>query len=148
MSTFSKPSLLYRSAARQAFFGYHAPSGVDPDDYFRYFLEERYREAKTEPALPKVDMTSTRLDLFVIAAGLLTYGRLDVFEDILDNIPPDRVKIRRLAYSLKILLPLPDALDPVEQSEAVKQWIRENSQHLKWDEEEGRFVWENKMNRH
>jgi hypothetical protein len=70
---------------------------------------------------------------------LLTYGRLDVVEGILDNIPSLR-SLRSLLAGVMAILPIPKLLDSGANPEAVKQWLREDRAKLEWVEEKGVFI--------
>jgi hypothetical protein len=48
--------------------------------------------------------------------------------------------MRHLAGSIKDLLPLPSALDPFENPEEVKNWVKTNETRLRWSEERGKFL--------
>ena len=47
---------------------------------------------------------------------------------------------KALSYASTALVPLPDELDPYDNPEEVKQWFRKNRDRLRWDEDQGRFV--------
>lgn len=102
----------------------------------RRFVEDLYRELKSGSHKGPKD------DIFLPAVDLFIFGKLDVYEDIIDNLGPRHIHFQMLlSYSTKYLVPLPDELDPYDNPEAVKQWFRENRDRLRWDEEVGRFVW-------
>lgn len=145
------PSQFYRNAVRQIITQYSTPADADPDIDFRKYLESNYIEVKKrfthfeEYGLSKSDLKVVRVELFVLATGLLTFGRLDVAEDILDCIPSSG-SVRRLTLALKAMLPLPEDLDPMKESDLVREWVRANAQNLKWNEQMGRFIKETYKN--
>ncbi len=111
------------------------------EDAFYEHLELKYKEAKQK---------NLNGDLFLIGVGLFTFGRLDVAEDILNNIPGGRGSVNHLAGVLK-LLPLPRdysplvsrGYNPLENPNAIKEWLRVKYSRLKWDESIERYILEN-----
>jgi hypothetical protein len=69
--------------------------------------------------------------VFVLAAGLATYGDLDRAILALEHLPDDRY-IRPLAGSLPGFLPLPPDLDPVRDPAAAAEWLRTHRKRLRW----------------
>jgi hypothetical protein len=45
-----------------------------------------------------------------------------------------------LAWVLKVILALPENLDPFEDEDAVKNWVQINRANLHWEESEGKFT--------
>ena len=72
--------------------------------------------------------------MYILGAGLLTYGHMEVVEDILDNIPDTKGQVRRCVLTVTTLLPVPTVLDPFRDTAAVKQWFLENRDGLYWDQ--------------
>lgn len=78
------------------------------------------------------------------AAGLLTYGHIEMVDVILSNMPPDTPPKRATGYCvaapsyvLSRLLPLPDALKTSPRSVVdavqVREWFEKHRGNLKWD---------------
>jgi hypothetical protein len=85
------------------------------------------------------EMRTARLGIYLAAITLLTYGRLDVVADVLENIPAGRHPARVLARSVQDLLPLATELDVLARPGAALAWVRENEARLRWSEAAGRF---------
>jgi hypothetical protein len=106
--------------------------GDDPDAYWHRIIEGEYERAKAN---------AERSLLFFSACGLLTYGRLDVVADLLNNVPAGR-RSHSLESCVKAILPLPKALrdldDPIVRR-AVISWVNDNRDSLIWEDEKGAF---------
>lgn len=87
------------------------------------------------PALVEADS----FGMFVIASGLLAFGRLAVVPDIINNMPKTG-NVRRLALVIPALLPLPDTLDPLTQAQGVLDWLKDHHDQLIWDATLERFI--------
>jgi hypothetical protein len=142
-------SRVFRRAAEQMLRRYEAPQTADEQakaESFREFLEFAYQEIKGRLASPTEENSSENMklaaqgSLFRVAAGLLTYGRLDVVDDIVNYVPPPTAGMRRLAWVLNNLMPMPKELDPLEDIEAVRQWIETHREKLRWDEKAEKFI--------
>ncbi|MEL7244303.1 MAG: hypothetical protein AAGM40_18505 [Cyanobacteria bacterium J06573_2] len=121
-------------------------SGTDDDLYQIYESEyekqkNRILQAITEGKSEDV-IASHNLFLFIMAAGLFTFGRLDVYQDILDNIPHRLVRWKGLSYVITRLLPTPTYLDPLENPTEIAQWIKTKESKLKWDESLEKYILE------
>jgi hypothetical protein len=143
------PASFFREAVRQLCARYEAPQNRDAEsqyEAFRVFLEQSYQTAiqRYEQSIANNDtegrIRANQLGRFMLAVGLLTYGRVDVVEDILDNMPLPEATIGRLAWVLKGLMPMPEDLDPLKDIEAVRKWVLENKSRLKWDERSEKYV--------
>lgn len=92
--------------------------------------------------------------LAIVAAGLLTYGRLDMAGYILANLPPHRMEMDTFAGSGNVLafriaaslLPLPERLrsymewyDGSPVGDEVRQWFATHRLRLAWDAERQQF---------
>jgi hypothetical protein len=77
--------------------------------------------------------------IFLLAVALLTYGRLEVVADILENMPGERNPARHLARVVDDLLPLPQGMDAVARTGEVLAWVRAHGDELRWNEDAGRF---------
>lgn len=109
----------YRDMVRSdlELFRHPIPHSSNPDIAFCSYLETLYDEAKgrllrlLEQKASNSTIRDERFCLFVYGAGLFTFGRLDVAEDILAGIPfMGQGGIRRLAWVLNVLLPMPKRL--------------------------------------
>ncbi|MEO0933656.1 MAG: hypothetical protein AAFY21_07825 [Cyanobacteria bacterium J06641_2] len=122
---------------------------LQTDAAFYHELQNLYQEykreilAKTNEGVPDSDIKGFRNGLFVLSVGLFCFGRLDVAEDILDNIPGGRGNINRFAYVLNRLLPAPSDLNCVNNPMEFKQWLRKNRSQVRWDENLERYILEN-----
>lgn len=143
------PARFYRDATRQVCVRYQPPlnSGTQDDAHFLSYLEQRYQEEKEHIArlkhdgLPKQEEPLACLGLLMLAVGLFTYGRLDVVDDILNSIPPPKLRVGRLAWCLHGMLPLPDSIGNVQQdTAAVKTWFDSHKAALQWDETRGVYT--------
>ena len=139
------PSRFYRRAVRQICTQYRPAPDADPDGDFHDYLRSSYEAEKARLAALEAEPDKhpaslrTRDGQFIFAAGLLAYGQLDVAEDLLD-FPPPSGAIRNLALALKALLPLPGDLDPLQDAEGVRAWLRQCGDRLSWNEDKGLFV--------
>lgn len=106
------------------------------------YLEEVFQVNKkklTEHTVEAESSASIRSTLFVVGVGLLTYGRLDVLRDVLDNIPVEG-RVKRLANVVKTLLPLPERLGLVDPSQ-ILDWVANQKENLVWDDNSLKFVY-------
>src|SRR5262245_41275494 len=103
--------------ARDICVNFHSQTAEEEDNEFHEYLLTNYHQSK------KANVSS---EVFVLAAGLLTYGHIEVVDDILNNIPAGKGHVRRLAWTVSTLLPVPDEMDPLKDFEAVKRWFKEN----------------------
>ena len=92
-----------------------------------------------------------RLGRHIFATGLLAHGQLEAAETILDSIPlPQEDPGGKVLFfgsnALRAMLPLPDELRgevgwySQVRIEAVRTWLHQHRDELKWDEVRGRFV--------
>jgi len=121
-------------------------SGTDDDLYKIYDSEykkekSRILQAITEGKSEDV-IASHNLFLFIMAVGLFSFGRLDVYQDILDNIPHTLVRWKGFSYVITRLLPTPADLDPLENPDEIAEWIKAKYSKLKWDESLEKYVLE------
>ena len=77
--------------------------------------------------------------LCLAALGLLTFGNLNVVEDVLDNIEAFAKTPARYYVLLAELLPLPQEMFPRGKMDAVRGWMSQNKEVLSWDEQKERF---------
>lgn len=103
---------------------------------YRAFLEQHLLAAQRDLSAAEAlgDPARVRAEqgaVFVIAAGLGTFGDLDRVILALDHLPGPRY-VRQLAGSLRGLLPLPPELDPVRDAAEVATWLRAQRTRLRW----------------
>lgn len=126
----------------------HYRFSPDANDLYEH-LESEYEKAKNrisalfDSGESQSIIKSHKNGLFIISVGLFAYGRLDVAEDILNNIPGGRGSINHLAGVLKRLLPLPSGYSPRDNPNAIKEWLRVKRSRLRWDELAERYILEN-----
>jgi hypothetical protein len=143
-SSNAKPSLHWRGVLRSAM----CRPPTDEQEFFEfctttYADEKRALEETLARGASERDISGARLGVYVIALVLLTYGRLDVIGDVLENVPPDCHPANRgLAPAVDRLIPVPAGLHAGTSPRDVLGWILANESHLRWDEDAGRFVLE------
>jgi hypothetical protein len=138
------PGQFYREAVRKICTQYCPPPDTDPDTEFRKYLERHYEEEKerftnlVDQGVSESELAVVRNGLFVLAVGLLAFGRLDVAEDVLSNIPSSG-SVRRLVLAFRAMMPLPENLDPIKEPEQFRAWLQANETTLRWNEQIGRY---------
>lgn len=121
---------------------FNPPESADLNDELLRFLEGKWEQWLHEARGPQFNATA------VVAAGLLTFGRLEMADYIVANLPPERIKLDhgcgwcnavapRIAASL---LPLPDRLRAYMEwyegsalADEVRSWLAANRSRLRWD---------------
>ena len=73
---------------------------------------------------------------------MFTFGRLDVYQDILDNIPHRLVRWKGFSYVITTLLPTPAHLGPLKNPDEIAEWIKAKYSKLKWDESLEKYILE------
>ena len=68
----------------------------------------------------------------------MTFGRLDVVPDILNNIPASG-RVRRLANVVIFTLPLPKNWSTHDDSKEIIEWVKKHQDKLVWNEETLKF---------
>jgi hypothetical protein len=147
-----RPGKLYRDAVRDVCTNFRPKPGQDPDASFREFLEASLAEERatlqkllSQRLAAAEDLYISRTGIFVAAAGLVAHGRADVINDVLESALElygegrSRPDIRKLAWVLKALLPLPEGLDPETDPQRFRLWMQANAQHLMWHPSEDRY---------
>ena len=137
------PAQSWRKTLRSGFSAYRPPKESDASEHFRGFVEQAYCEEKDRLARQSADGSGEALgrnSVYLLALVLLTYGRLDVVEDILENIPSPHVPARALARCVQHLLPM-EGLDVLTETPAALLWYRTYRDRLWWDESAGIFRW-------
>jgi hypothetical protein len=81
--------------------------------------------------------TAQGMARFVMAVALLTFGHVDVVDEILANLPPVGHPARILARSVDALLPTNG--DTLRDPDAVRAWFVEHRDRLSWNEQRGQF---------
>jgi hypothetical protein len=124
---------------------FNPPEGTDLKAAFREHLEGLWARWLPEATGPQFN------GMAVVAAGLLTYGRLDMAAYILDHLPDHFVMEgfcnRTARYVVAVVLPLPAELCGWPQwiagspeAEAVQSWFAANRALLRWEPLSGKFV--------
>jgi hypothetical protein len=133
-------SELYRTSVKQLCRHFSAPEGIDPDKAFFDYLEENYNQSKrhwTEHLFEsETEKQAAQNALFVFAVGVFACGKIEAASDIVLHLPSSG-DIRRLALSLKALLPIPDDLDPLKDRQRMMQWLEVHANAMRWDESIG-----------
>ncbi|MGB3760951.1 MAG: hypothetical protein WBA07_32030 [Rivularia sp. (in: cyanobacteria)] len=123
-------------------------SGTDDDLYKIYESEYEKENSRLLQLIAEKESEHLRtsysynLFLFIMAVGLFTFGRLDVYQDILDNIPHRLVRWKGLSYVITRLLPTPAHLDPLQNPAEIAEWIKAKEPKLKWDESLEKYILE------
>lgn len=121
-------------------------SGTDNDLYKIYDFEYEKEKSRLLQLITKKEPehlgASYNLCLFIMAVGLFSFGRLDVYQDILDNIPHRLVRWKGLSYVITTLVPIPAYLDPLENAANIAEWIKAKESKLKWDESLEKYILE------
>lgn len=135
-----RPDLYWRDVVRRGFSQFR-PTSADPEADFLAYVEGLYRQEKgrNERLPARGEAQGANLSLYTLAVALLTYGRIEVVEDLLRNLPPDRHPARVLARSVDALIPLATNLNPLANPEATLAWINEHRPRLRWAPAEGHF---------
>jgi hypothetical protein len=103
-------------------------------------------EARSNPPKPNVDMAT-------VAAGLLTFGRLEMAEVVLENMLPEFWTDHYCGWCNVLPMVIFDRLLPMSKGicrsslaggridiEAARDWLHANQSLLQWDREQERFV--------
>lgn len=123
---------------------------MDLDIYMRRKAEEWFHDskvnyAKNSPNLRKeICLASYGVPVFVSGLLLLTYGELNVLDEVLEYIPPlDRHPVMFLS-KLYLLMPIPWRGDQfpyrAEDLEYITNWVKQYKDRLVWDEHETCYV--------
>jgi hypothetical protein len=137
-----KPAVYWRGVLRSAM--PRAP--IEDGEFFEFCTTTHADEKRTladtlERSPTARDVSGARLGVYVVSLALLTYGRLDVIGDVLENMPPRLHPANRgLAWAVDRLFPLPTGMHAGATPREVLGWIPANESHLRWDEEAGRFA--------
>jgi hypothetical protein len=135
------PALYYRSSVRLQFRAFEPSSDLNEETEFRLWLEKTYEDAKKNIPSKKWNDIKNTTTLFLSAIGLLTFGNLATIPDILDCIPfIEYLSTRQIGWVLKVILPLPEDLNPLYHIDALKFWLQKNSPNLHFEGSEGKFV--------
>ncbi|MDY6897200.1 MAG: hypothetical protein SWZ49_03880 [Cyanobacteriota bacterium] len=121
-------------------------SGTDDDLYQIYESEYQKQKSRILQVIAEGKsedvIASNNLFLFIMAVGLFTFGRLDVYQDILNNIPHRLVRWKGFSYVITRLLPTPAHLDPLENPDKIAEWIEAKEPKLKWDKSLEKYILE------
>lgn len=109
---------------------------ADDREFYDYIVSqyatERERLADTVArAAPASEVAGARTSVYILALALVTYGRLDVIADVLDNmLPPAHPTNRALAHEIKALIPIPPHLHAGTSPSETLEWIRAHASRL------------------
>lgn len=121
----------------------------DDMDQFHDLLAAYHQRARDE--LANLDPDDESYDrwhkswndaVFFTAAGLFAFGHFDVFTDMLDHLPmpPEDNPVFQLVTMLANLTPYPDSPDFTSDTAAIRQWLEDHRDQLRWDEEAERYL--------
>ena len=130
------PARLYRDAVKSLFL-YAAAEALADDAAFRSFLDAEYRICRARLA-QEPDDAGERVSLFIVATGLLAFGRTDVIDDVL-SAPPLSGGVARLTMAPWALLPVPDDIRDASDLGRLKDWLSAYADRLAFSETSGRF---------
>jgi hypothetical protein len=144
----SSPARIYRKAVRSFLESvrHKLPPSSDAEIELEAYLDALYTQLKEQLTQLVVDNTSEaiiqgeKVGIFIIASGLFAFGHLDVAHDILSGIPSGQADLRRLAWVLKALLPMPKYYDPLINPSDVQVWLIDWQDRLQWDGKLEKFV--------
>ena len=112
------------------------------EEYFQNLYiqqQQRVTELRARNAQQSAIETQ-KLGVFILASGLFTFGRLELADVILDNTPHPKGDVVYLTSVLKALLPIPQELDPLQNPDTVKAWIKAHQHQLQWNPKLEKFV--------
>ena len=135
------PACYWRQVLRSGVSAYRPLAGADHDEHFRQFVEKAYSDEKERLGRKlncDPDPDTASISLYILSLILLTYGRIDVVTDILENLPSSTVPARTLARCVQQLLPM-EGLDVLADTPAALDWYRAHRDRLRWDEPAGLF---------
>jgi hypothetical protein len=139
------PAKHWRSMMMQIAYMGDRPNNMSEDDYFLEKSEQEHNASHQE--LERIlaeggDPTGrgVRNGIYLSAIALLTYGRIDVVGDILNNLPPQFTNMYQLHRVVDALIPVPSSLRTIQDKDAVMTWVRDNIDNLKWNDEKGKFI--------
>ena len=130
---------------------YHLP--LPPEDANLDEVVLRHLEGIWQRELPRA--TGPQFNhLAVVAAGLLTFGRLEMADYVLENLPPHRIEMDMFAgwgnvFAFRVtaaVIPVPEPLrdhmhwfEGSDTAKAVRAWFAQNRDRLEWNATERRF---------
>lgn len=135
------PAIHWRGVLRAAM--YRAPA--DDHEFLAFCMaahadEKRLLAEMLARNASDREISGARVAVYILSLALLTYGRIDVIGDVLENMPPPLHPANRgLAFAVDRLFPLPTGMHAGSAPLDVLAWIRANESHMRWDELAGRF---------
>ena len=139
------PASFYRGLTVEALRSLaHAQMDLELIPFMRRLFDAELADAASIRGLPPEhpDVRPALLMPFVLGAGLLAAGQLDVLDAVLDGIDiinPSEGSIRDLRWVVRSLLPLPPEIANSAGTAAVRAWLGDNRGRLVWDEREERY---------
>jgi hypothetical protein len=148
------PVLWYRDTIRIVVYQTKVAPGPyeDMDARFYALLKRDYAQMKANLVGMLQHPTSDnqrlayQLGVAITAVGLLTYGELEVAEDIFQALPHSpRRSLRVPPYnfilgSLSALLPVPKSIDVLADPEAAVSWLRTHQSRIRWKETSNEYL--------
>jgi hypothetical protein len=78
--------------------------------------------------------------MFVVAILLISYGRIDLIEDMLELYKYQVSPLKRESSIILEVVPMPYRLEGDERATKNLDWFRANKDRLCWDAEHERFA--------
>jgi len=132
----AKPSDSFREAARTGLQELAKAGSVLPvpgKNEFQKYLARTLENATRQD-------TETK---YYCAVGLLSYGVIDAFDVLLENLPMSEGTAWGsplwAAAFLHFILPFDLTFSAIENTDATKQWFNDHRHQLRWNEQKGRF---------
>ncbi len=110
------------------------------DAHVRLAFREFAEQAAAEELSRAANAPGRGTGLLLAGIILLTYGRLEAANWILENLPSRDNRLFALTRVLDSLLPLPPELLGRRDPAAVGHWIAQHQNALRWDDAAGRFM--------
>ena len=118
--------------------GIPALANVETDDRLREFLERQI--VIEQENLRKSNDWHCKNAVAAYAAGLLSFGRLDMADVILNNLPKGTYTQGLVRGIMTSVLPTPGGFESQLSFARIRDWLAVNSSNLRWDPNKGRFV--------
>ena len=113
---------------------------ADPEELLQYLQREYAALKRLQTTQSDAEFAQNYKDaLFVIAMGLLAFGKLDAVDDAISSVTRHGKYMDRLANLLPVLLPYPRELDVERDNDAIQEWFRQNYPSVRWNETLERF---------
>lgn len=145
MSNLNNPALYWRETIISLIEQMELKKPDNPVEYYKQYAEKDFEEAreslsqqlKHSESNDQIEMD--RSGVYLSGILLLTYGRLDVVPEIINNRKRGRHPQWVLIRSVEQIIPLPAHLDLFSDPQSTINWIENHQDRLQWNETEGRF---------